>query len=37
MNKNNQLMKEIKELMPTASFSALEFVYYYLLGEKKDK
>ena len=35
MNKNNQLIEEINKLMTKASFDALEFVFYFLLGEKK--
>lgn len=35
MNNNNQLVEEIKKLLPMVSFSALEFVFYFLLEEKK--
>lgn len=37
MKEKTIIIEEIQKLMPVASFSALEFVYYYLLGEKKDK
>ncbi len=32
---NNGLIAEIDRLLPTASFSALEFVFYYLLADNR--
>lgn len=35
MGKNQGIIDEIIKLLPTASFSALEFVFYYLLADKR--
>ena len=33
MGKNQGIVEEIEKLLPEASFSALEFVFYYLLAD----
>ena len=36
-NPTEKIIEEIKDMMQTASFATLEFVFYYLLGEKNSK